>query len=70
MPRSPHRRSRGIATEVGAWEDHRNRTEAKVRWRFTTGAARIKLEELYPVFEYTDQHGEPPSPPANLSKLA
>jgi hypothetical protein len=31
--------------EVGAWEDHRNRTEARVRWRFTTEDARIKLEK-------------------------
>ena len=42
--------------EVGSWEDHRNRTEAKVRWRFTTEDARIRLEELYPVFEYPDPH--------------
>jgi DDE superfamily endonuclease len=56
--------------EVGSWEGHRNRTEAKVRWRFTTEDARIKLEKLYPVFEYTDHHGHPPSTPANLSKLA
>src|SRR3982751_351605 len=40
--------------EVGSWEDHRNRTEAKVRWRFTTQDARIKLEKLYPVLEYPD----------------
>jgi hypothetical protein len=42
--------------EVGAWEGYRNRTEAKVRWRFTTEDARIKLEKLYPVFEYPDPH--------------
>ena len=53
--------------EVGAWEGYRNRTEAKVRWRFTTEDARIKLEKLYPVFEYPDSHD--PRPPANLSKL-
>jgi transposase len=52
--------------EVGAWEKQRNRTEAKVRWRFTTEDARIKLEKLYPVFEYPDAHGNPPQP--NLSK--
>jgi hypothetical protein len=56
--------------EVGSWEDHRNRTEAKVRWRFTTADARIKLEKLYPVFEYPDPHLHPPPLPANLSKLA
>ena len=43
-----------LRSEVGSWEDHRNRTEAKVRWRFTTEDARIKLEKLYPVFEYPD----------------
>ena len=48
--------------EVGSWEDYRNRTEAKVRWRFTTEDARIKLEKLYPVLEY-------PEPEANSSKL-
>ena len=45
-----------LRSEVGSWEDHRNRTEAKVRWRFTTEDARIKLEKLYPVFEYPDPH--------------
>ena len=45
-----------LRSEVGSWEDHRNRTEAKVRWRFTTEDARIKLEKLYPVFEYPDRH--------------
>ena len=43
-----------LRSEAGSWEDHRNRTEAKVRWRFTTEDARIKLEKLYPVFEYPD----------------
>ena len=52
--------------EVGAWESQRNRTEAKVRWRFTTEDARIKLEKLYPVFEYPDVHGKPLQ--LNLSK--
>jgi hypothetical protein len=45
-----------LRSEVGSWEDHRNRTEAKVRWRFTTEDARIKLEKLYPVFEYAEPH--------------
>ena len=56
-----------LRREVGAWEGYRNRTEAKVRWRFTTEDARIKLEELYPVFEYPAPHD--PSPPTNLPKL-
>ena len=41
-----------VISEVAAWESERNRTEAKVRWRFTTADARIKLEKLYPVLEY------------------
>ena len=53
--------------EVGAWEGYRNRTEAKVRWRFTTEDARIKLEKLYPVFEYPELHDL--GLPSNLSKL-
>jgi hypothetical protein len=40
-----------VATEASAWEAERNRLEAKVRWRFTTEDARIKLEKLYPVLE-------------------
>ena len=56
-----------LRSEVGSWEDYRNGTEAKVRWRFTTEDARIKLEKLYPVFEYPDPHGL--QLPANLSKL-
>ncbi len=40
-----------VVREVEAWEAERNRLEAKVRWRFTTADARIKLEKLYPVFE-------------------
>jgi DDE superfamily endonuclease len=41
-----------VATESSAWEAERNRMEARVRWRFTTQDARIKLEKLYPVLEY------------------
>ena len=43
-----------LIREVEAWESDRNLREAKVRWRFTTEDARIKLEKLYPVFEYPD----------------
>ena len=42
---------------VEAWEAERNRREAKVRWRFTTEDARIKLEKLYPVLEYPGPFG-------------
>jgi DDE superfamily endonuclease len=41
-----------VTYEVSFWEADRNRTEAKVRWRFTTEDARIKLEKLYPVLEW------------------
>ncbi len=39
---------RTLAREVAAWEQRRNAIEAKVDWRFTTKAARIKLKRLYP----------------------
>jgi hypothetical protein len=44
-----------VTSEVVAWEAERNGNEAKVRWRFTTEKARIKLEKLYPVLEYPDK---------------
>jgi hypothetical protein len=53
-----------VSDEVSAWEAERNRTEAKVRWRFTTEDARIKLEKLYPVLEW------PESPQAGNRKDA
>jgi hypothetical protein len=43
-----------LRREVEAWEAERNRTEAKVRWRFITEDARIKVEKLYPVLEYPE----------------
>jgi hypothetical protein len=43
-----------VSDEASAWEAERNRTEAKVRWRFTTEDARIKLEKLYPVLEWPE----------------
>jgi hypothetical protein len=43
-----------VTDEASAWEAERNRTEAKVRWRFTTEDARIKLEKLYPVLEWPE----------------
>jgi len=33
---------------VAAWESERNRSNAKIRWQFTTKDARIKLRQLYP----------------------
>jgi hypothetical protein len=46
-----------VIEEVSAWEADRNQTEAKIRWRFTTTDARIKLEKLYPVFEFAEKAG-------------
>jgi hypothetical protein len=43
-----------VSDESSAWEAERNRLEAKVRWRFTTEDARIKLEKLYPVLEWPE----------------
>jgi DDE superfamily endonuclease len=43
-----------VTDEVSAWEAERNCREAKVRWRFTTDKARIKLEKLYPVLEWLE----------------
>lgn len=34
--------------EVAAWQDTRNRQNAKADWQFTTADARIKLKHLYP----------------------
>ncbi len=48
-----------VRSEVSAWEDQRNRWEAKVRWQFTTEEARVKLEKLYPVIEWL---GHKPGP--------
>ena len=44
-----------VTTEVAAWEEERNRLEAKVRWQFSVDKARIKLERLYPVIEWLDE---------------
>jgi hypothetical protein len=44
-----------VCQETAAWEAERNRAEAKVRWRFTTQDARIKLEKLYPVIEWDEE---------------
>jgi hypothetical protein len=37
-----------LIAEVDAWQQSRNNAEAKINWRFTTAAARIKLKRLYP----------------------
>ena len=38
-----------LEREVAAWEAERNERDDKIRWRFTTADARIKLRRLYPV---------------------
>jgi len=47
--RMPHQEF--LESEVRAWEDERNDQIVKVRWRFTTADARIKLKHLYPIIE-------------------
>jgi len=40
-----------VREEVQAWQQFRNKNNAKVNWHFTTKDARIKLFRLYPTFE-------------------
>lgn len=40
-----------LATELLAWETHRNTMQKGVDWQFTTQDARIKLKRLYPQFK-------------------
>ena len=40
-----------LEKEVTAWTQKRNKSKAKVHWRFTTKDARIKLKRLYPQIE-------------------
>jgi hypothetical protein len=40
-----------LEREVRAWQQERNGAAAKMNWRFTTDAARIKLKRLYPTFQ-------------------
>lgn len=37
-----------VAQEVAAWENARNKEEAKIRWAFTVSDARVKLVKIYP----------------------
>ncbi len=37
-----------LTAEVAAWEAERNAGTTAIRWRFTTAAARIRLQHLYP----------------------
>lgn len=38
-----------LRSELGAWENERNKQQATVNWQFRTADARIKLSSLYPV---------------------
>jgi hypothetical protein len=40
-----------LVTEIEAWQEKRNMSEATVDWQFTTDDARIKLKKLYPSIE-------------------
>ena len=40
-----------ICEEVAAWEQQRNKEEAKIRWTFTVSDARAKLAKIYPSIE-------------------
>ena len=40
-----------VASEISAWQRHRNNLNATVNWQFTTDQARTKLKRLYPTLE-------------------
>ena len=40
-----------LAREVAAWQADRNAATRRIRWRFTTADARIKLKRLYPAHD-------------------
>jgi hypothetical protein len=40
-----------LASEVLAWQGHRDRLQAKVNWQFSTAHARTKLQRLYPTLD-------------------
>jgi hypothetical protein len=40
-----------LVRHVAAWTQHRNHTQVKANWQFTTADARIKLRKLYPTFD-------------------
>ena len=37
-----------LTEEVDAWRKRRNTHNARANWHFTTAAARVKLNNLYP----------------------
>ena len=40
-----------VATEVEAWQNHRNAQSSTINWQFTTKDARTKLRRLYPTLD-------------------
>jgi hypothetical protein len=40
-----------LVSEIEAWQEKRNMSDATVDWQFTTDDARIKLKKLYPSIE-------------------
>ena len=38
-----------LRVEVAAWEKRHNTVDRPIDWQFTTGDARIKLRQLYPI---------------------
>jgi hypothetical protein len=48
-----------LEREIAAWQRDRNAAKAKIKWMFTTEAARIKLGRLYPRPPIADQASKP-----------
>lgn len=40
-----------VASELEAWQNHRNTQNAMISWQFTTKDARVKLKRLYPTLQ-------------------
>ena len=47
-----------LEREIAAWQRDRNAAKAKIKWMFTTEAARTKLGRLYPRPPIADQSGK------------
>ena len=48
-----------LEREIAAWQRDRNAAKAKIKWMFTTEAARTKLGRLYPRPPIADQASKP-----------
>jgi DDE superfamily endonuclease len=42
-----------LRSEIRAWEERRNKHQAKIHWSFTIAVARHKLQKLYPVIAHS-----------------